>query len=610
MKKIENQDERTTRIDFALWRKLGRYAWNHKRFVITLAVLAVSLAALEIALPLLTKSIVDAVAGGASRTELTVPFVMYGVLVVLLAACVLCFIRTAGRIKTAVSHDIRRDGFANLQRLSFSFYDKHSVGWLMARMTSDCERLANIMAWGVLDLIWGVTMMTGIAAVCLVINFKLGLIVLSFLPVVLVISKWFQKRILQSSRAVRKTNSKLTAAYNESIMGVRTSKAFTREEANLRNFRETSGEMYAASMRNALLSAAYLPLIISLSGLATGLALGAGGYDVSLGRISVGTLIAFMIFTRYFFDPIEEIARLFAEMQMAQASAERIVGLIETTPEVRDSDEVRKRLQVTPPTDAAPDGYPDSIGTIEFEGVSFRYDEEPVLSDFNLRVEPGQTIALVGSTGGGKSTIVSLLCRFYEPTHGTIRFEGIDYRDRSLAWLESKLGVVLQDPHLFSGTIADNIRYGKLEATSDEVERAARIVGASDFIDELADGYNTEVGEAGSLLSTGQKQLVSFARALLADPEILVMDEATSSIDTETERRIQKGIASSLAGRTSFVIAHRLSTIRSADCILVIERGRIVERGNHSELLALGGRYHELVRRQRLDPLEADWAHA
>jgi ATP-binding cassette subfamily B protein len=357
-------------------------------------------------------------------------------------------------------------------------------------------------------------------------------------------------------------------------------------------------------VRNALQSALYLPVILTLGSVATGIALAAGGLEVVGGTISIGTLLAFMQYTRHFFDPIQELGHWFAEMQMAQASAERVMGLVEAVPDIQDSADVRQAIAANagPREDGvAEDGGRDEIGKIAFRDVGFAYPEgERVLDGFDLEVNAGETIALVGPTGGGKTTIVSLLCRFYEPTEGQILLDGTEYRERGLHWLQSNLGIVLQQPHLFQGSVADNIRYGRLDATDGEIEAAARLVGAHEFVAELEAGYATDVGEGGNRLSTGQKQLVSFARAILAEPRILVMDEATSSIDTETERRIQRGLARVLAGRTSFVIAHRLSTIRSADRILVIEKGHVVEEGTHRELLARHGRYHDLYTRQSL----------
>jgi ATP-binding cassette subfamily B protein len=321
-----------------------------------------------------------------------------------------------------------------------------------------------------------------------------------------------------------------------------------------------------------------------------------GGHKVLIGVLTIGEVVMFMYYAQLFFAPIQDISAWFAELQMAQASAERVLSLVEAVPEVRDTEDVARRIRET-----GSDGHADEIGRIEFEGVGFRYGTGPqIISNFNLVVQPGQTVALVGATGGGKSTLVNLLCRFYEPTEGRILLDGIDYRDRSLLWLQSNLGIVLQQPHLFSGSICDNIRYGQLSATPSQIEEAAQLAGAHEFIVAMKDGYDTQVGEGGSQLSHGQKQLVSFARAILKRPRLLVMDEATSSIDTETERQIQQGLARLLQGRTSFVIAHRLSTIRAADLILVIEQGKITEQGSHTELLRAGGRYHDLYAEQSM----------
>lgn len=603
---LESRERVRTGIDLALWRKLWGFAMGYRGLAGLLALFAVGTAFFDAALPWVTKGVVDDLMDPSRTVDLWGYGLVYLGLSLGLALCVLGFISVGGRMRTGVGHDIRRAGFENLQELSFAYYDKRPVGWLMARMTSDCERLTNILVWGLLDVVWGGTVMLGVSVAMLIVDWRLGLTILAVVPALAWISSVFQKRILASSRVVRKTNSRLTASYNEGIMGVRTSKAFVREAENLSEFSAVSGEMNAASVRNALQSAVYLPIVTVLSSLAIALVLGVGGGRVLGALIPLGTLVMFISYCRLFFEPVQQLARLFAEMQMAQASAERVIGLIEAEPEVADSPRVRAAIErhaaaTTADPTLAPDGRPDDIGTIEFKGVGFCYSGgQRVLEDFDLRVEAGQTIALVGQTGGGKSTILSLLCRFYEPTSGRIEIDGVDYRERSLHWLQSNLGIVLQAPQLFSGSIADNIRYGDLDATDEQIEQAARLVGAHDFILAQEHGYGTEVGEGGGRLSTGQKQLISFARAILKSPRILVMDEATSSIDTETEKRIQEALARVLEGRTSFVIAHRLSTIKSADRILVIEHGRIVESGNHSELLAARGRYHALYTQQSL----------
>ncbi|MEZ5559877.1 MAG: ABC transporter ATP-binding protein [Pseudomonadales bacterium] len=593
------------RVNLGLWRKLFAYALKYPRELIGLGCAAFTTACMDVSFPLITRGVVDAVEAEGAAAELWPWLLAYAACTVTIALGIGSFIWLGGKIRTHVSHDIRRDGFENLQRLSFSFYDHRPVGWLMARMTSDSERLSNILAWGFLDLVWGGTMMLGIALAMLVMNPKLALVVLAIIPVLGWVSTKFQRRILSSARKVRATNSRITASYNEAIMGVLTSKAFVREDANQGEFRDLTRTMYGSSVLNLTQAAIYVPIVITLASLATGLALAMGGSDLLAGVISAGTLVAFMAYTRHFFDPVEQLGHWFAEMQMAQASAERILSLIEAEPAIQDAPEVLEAMArnrgLPDRTRYASDGGAARIGEIELRGVGFAYaGGRPVLEHIDLRVTRGETIAIVGPTGGGKSTLVNLICRFYEPTAGQVLIDGVDYRRRSLHWLQSNLGIVLQNAHVFSGSILENIRYGRLDASDDEVREAARLAGAHEFIEAMEHGYRTEVGEGGSRLSAGQKQLVSFARAILANPQILVMDEATSSVDTETEQRIQQGLANVLEGRIAFVIAHRLSTIRNADRIIVIEGGHITESGNHETLMAARGHYYELYRQQSL----------
>ena len=522
------------------------------------------------------------------------------------------FVAIAGKIRAFLSHDIREEAFGNLQRLSFSFYDHRPVGWLMARMTSDCERLSNILAWGFMDFIWGATTMVGIAGAMLVMQWDLALVVLAILPVLYWVSVKFRRSILTSARQVRRANSRITGSYNEAIMGVLTSKAFVRERENLGEFQGLTGTMYRASVTNMTLSAIYLPIVTTLASLSMGLVLLFGGMDVYVAPLMVGTLVAFLAYARHFFEPVETMGYWFAEMQMAQASAERVLSLIDAEATIRDSEDVLEAISAqrgAPEREhVAFDGGPARISHIELRNVSFSYESgPPVLEDIDLTVNADETIAIVGPTGGGKSTLVNVICRFYEPTTGQVLIDGIDYRKRSLHWLQSSLGMVLQNAHVFSGPILENIRYGRPDAPDDEVVIAARIAGAHDFITAMPEGYQTEVGEGGSRLSAGQKQLVSFARAILADPQILVMDEATSSVDTETEMHIQDGLRRVLMGRISFVIAHRLSTIRNATRILVIDGGRIVETGDHATLLAADGHYAKLYRQQGLREAKSLW---
>ncbi len=606
-----DDDSYTQGMKLELWRRLLAYALNYRLEISALSISAVMTAAAEIAFPLITRSVIDEISARGADANLLTYAGWYAFFTVLLAGSVVGFIWFGGRLRTHVAHDIRMDGFKNLQRLSFSYYDYRPVGWLMARMTSDCERLSNILAWGMLDLVWGSTMMLGIAISMLLMDMSLALIVLSVLPVLAWISLKFQQRILKSARLVRKTNSRITGSYNESIMGVQTSKAFVKEAQNLKKFGGLTDQMHGASVTNLVQAALYLPIVLTLGSFAIGLALVFGGLELIWGAITAGTLVAFLTYARHFFEPIEQLAHWFAEMQMAQASAERIMSLILAEPDIQDSPEVRRAVASEKKPNTAIDGLPDKIEEIRFNNVGFRYNiGDDVLKDVDLTIRQGETLAIVGSTGGGKSTLVSLLCRFYEPTSGHITIDGIDYRQRSLHWLQSNLGIVLQSSHIFAGSILENIRYGKLSATDREVEAAAKRAGAHPFIEKMSEGYATGVTEGGSNLSAGQKQLISFARAVLADPKILIMDEATSSVDTETEQQIQRGMDELLSDRISLVIAHRLSTIRNADRILVIENGRITEQGRHSDLMSLEGRYHRLYTQQSIvefSQIEQNW---
>ncbi|MBI1375705.1 MAG: ATP-binding cassette domain-containing protein [Phycisphaera sp.] len=605
---IDEDDGFQPRMNWALWRKVLSFARPYRRWFLLLGVLAVSTAACDATLPLITGLIIDEVVQRGGDAHLLGYGIAYATVVLLFCSMICSFIIVCGYIVSGIGRDIRTACFDKLQALSMSFYDHRPVGWLMARLTSDCNQLSRIMGWAMLDTVWGITMLSTISAVMLTLDWRLGVSVLTIVPVLAVSCRWFQVRMLIWSRKVRRTNSNITATFNEGIMGVRTTKSLVREPENLAEFQTLSGRMYAQSVRNALYAAALLPVVLTVCSAGVGLALWLGGAKVIGGGITIGTLVIFISYAGQFQGPVQELANALTMVQGAQASAERIQMLLDAPVDVKDSDAVRalidayKKDNPDGSLDLAEDGLPDRVETLEFRDVSFAYEGgQRVLDGFNLRVEAGQTIALVGPTGGGKSTIVSLLCRLYEPTGGEMLVNGVDYRQRSLRWWQRQLGIVLQTPHLFNTTVRDNIRYGHLDATDDEVAAAARLAGADAFIAALPDGYDTVVGEGGDRLSTGEKQLVSLARAILADPTVLIMDEATSSVDTQTERAIQDGVERVLAGRIAFVIAHRLSTIRSADRILVIEAGRVTESGTHDELMKLGGHYHDLYTRQFTD---------
>lgn len=510
---------------------------------------------------------------------------VYAALSLIQSGGVFGLVYLAAMLAERLQYELRQKLFNHLQTLSFAYFDRTAVGWIMARVTSDSASIAALITWGLLDITWAALSILTASIFMFILNWPLGLVVVLTIPILVFVASAFQRHIVGEYRAVRRINSRITGAYNETITGVRVVKALNREAANLDEFSALTGRMYQASFRAAWLSALFLPVVQLISALALAAIAWFGGAQVQFGQMTLGGLQAFIGYIAFMLWPVQDLARVYADLQHAVASAERTFSLLDTQPEVRDRPEAVD---------------PGSLrGEIVFESVDFYYEPgKPVLQDFSLRVQPGETIALVGATGGGKSTIVNLVARFYEPRAGRILFNGRDYTSLSLHAIHSRLGVVLQTPHLFSGTVRENIRYGRLEADDAAVEQAARLAGAHAFIASLEQGYDAPVGEGGNRLSVGQRQLISLARAVLADPEILIMDEATSSVDTVTEALIQRGMDHLMAGRTTFVIAHRLSTIRRASRILLIEAGRIAEAGTHAELLRQRGHYFDLYTRQ------------
>jgi ATP-binding cassette subfamily B protein len=550
-------------------------------FVLTISIVSV----LDSYFTFLSKRIIDEGIGTGNIVILKEILTEYGALIFLQAASVFCFIYFAGILGERVQYDLRNKMFNHLQKLSLSYYNKTPVGWIMSRVASDSERVAQLVTWGFLDLVWGTLNIVTATYFMITINWRLGLIVLAIIPVLIVVAAQFKKKIIVEYRQVRKINSKITGSYNENITGVRVTKAFSREAQNMVEFGELTDEMYRAGYRAAWLSALFLPAVMIISAFALGSVVWYGGLQAEIGGITIGGIQAFISYITFMIWPIQDLARVYAEMQRSIASAERIFSLLDTEPDIYDkpgSIEVESLL-----------------GEINFDQVCFSYeDDDIVLEDFNLLVSPGETIALVGPTGGGKSTIVNLLCRFFEPLGGKILINNNDYTDYTLNTIQSKIGIVLQTPYLFSGSVEDNIRYGKLDSTFEDIITAAKLAGAHDFITTLENEYKEEVGEGGNLLSVGQKQLISLARAVLRKPDIFIMDEATSSVDTITEALIQHGMENLMMDRTSIVIAHRLSTIRQADRILFIKDGAIAEMGSHTELLKLKGFYYRLFTQQ------------
>ncbi|WP_322792261.1 ABC transporter ATP-binding protein [Bellilinea sp.] len=589
------EEEFKTQFNGQTLRRILALTRPHWRWVVGFLVTIALVSGLDSVFTYLSKLIIDDGILAQNRTELYRLLIIYGSLGFVQASGVFGFIYLAGVLGERVRYDLRQKMFNHLQGLSLSYFSRTPVGWIMSRVTSDSERVADLVTWGLLDVTWGLMNIITAMGFMLFINWKLALIVLGILPILFYIAYEFRKRILGEFRTVRKMNSKITGAFNENITGVRVVKALCREDANLEEFKALTADMYRSSYRAAWLSALFLPSVQLVSAIALAAIVWYGGWQVQVGGMTVGGIQAFVSYVTFMMWPIQDLARVFAEMQHAIASGERIFSMIDAVPDVKD----------------LPGAFdPGTIqGDIEFDNVTFYYDDgdqKPVLENFSLYVKRGETIALVGETGGGKTTIVNLLCRFYEPKKGSIRIGGRDYRDYSLHAIQSRIGMVLQTPHLFSGTIRENIRYGRLDATDEEIVEAAKLAGAHDFIIKLKKGYDEQVGEGGNLLSVGQKQLISLARAVLAKPEVFIMDEATSSVDTLTEALIQRGMETMMKGRTSFVIAHRLSTIKRANRILVIEQGKIAEMGSHAELLRKRGKYYSLYTKQFRHQMEQD----
>lgn len=600
MENIENIDNYNEKFKSSVWIQVIKEFTYFKFFFIFGLITAGLTGVLDIVPPRITKYAIDIFINKQDMSNF-VPLIFFSLFYLfIISGATFLFIYNIGTLEVKMCHRLRIKCFNKLQTLSLSFYDKNSVGSLMSRMSSDINKLSSIVAWGLSDLLWGVFLIIAIVIIMFKDNVKLALISMITLPLVILFSGYLRKKILKAQRRVRKINSKLTSAYNEDIQGAKTTKTLVSEELNAKEFFTKTEEMKSASIRGILISSILMPTVQVIGAITTGLIVIYGGSAVAANIISLGLLVAFFSYISQFHEPLIQAADLFAEFISAQAAAERIFTLLKEEPEIKDKEDVIKKYG----TSLSPTGIirPEIIGNVKFENVSFWYKEsEPVLTGFNLEIKAGETIALVGATGAGKSTIVNLFCRFYEPKKGRILIDGIDYTDMPETWIHENLGYVLQSPHLFSGTIEENIRYGKLDATEQEIVEAAKLVDAHEFILSMEKGYQTQVGEGGSLLSTGQKQLISFARTLVRNPRLFVLDEATSSIDTETEQKIQTAISTVLKNRTSFVVAHRLSTIRNADKIIVVNKGQMLEAGSHEQLIKLKGAYFELYSRQFLN---------
>lgn len=583
---------------FKVWGKMLPYIKPYRGLVAVILAAMLADAATSVAYTLLVGYVVDwFVTPGVSQGIMGFALFYLG-LVLVKTLCQITLGSVALRIEMYIGRDMKRDLFTHLQTLSFSYYNQTPVGTIVARALNDPGRIAEGIPWFVVDAVYCSVYVLSCLVVMLVINWQLGLLVLAVVPFIAVFTVFFEKRILRVNRKARKINAEVTRHYNEGISGAKTSKTLVIEDKNLQAFHEVSDSMRRTSIKAVRLDAIYIPVISFLTAVAVSFVLTGGGSSAMAGGISIGGLTIFVSFALQIAEPVQALAFQVTRFVAMQANIERVTELLALKPEITDTPEVIEKYGTS--MDPKRENWEPLQGRVTFEDVTFRYPDghENVLEHFDLEVPAGSTVAIVGETGAGKSTLVNLCCRFFEPTGGRILIDGRDYRERSMLWLHSGIGYVLQTPHLFSGSVKENIRYGRLDATDEEIMAAAKLVNAHEFIMRMEKGYDSDVGEGGGQLSTGEKQLVSFARAVLADPRIFVLDEATASIDTKTEALIQEAISTLLEGRTSFLIAHRLSTIRKADMILVVRDGKIIQRGAHQELMDQGGYYADLYNKQ------------
>lgn len=596
------------KVKLNTWRNIINIVFKNKKHLIRLTALMIGITLLDIIFPQLNRYAID-VFFVEKNLDTLVPFMMIGFLVAAgFGFFVWGFIKEAIKIQALTSHELRRQAFENLQRLSFSYFDKTPQGWVMARMTSDANRLSEVISWGLLDLLWSFFSMVFITIVLLLTNVRLGLIIVTVIPIMFLVSQFFRLKILNQERIAKQHNSHVTAQFSEAFLGSKTTKSLVIEPENFADFYQTTGKLKRAGIRSIMFSAMYSSLLLIIAYAAVSATMIQGSSAVLDQIITLGTLQLFIAYTINFFEPMIVISRIIADLQNAQASAERIVELIQTKPDIIDTPEVTQTYGDL--ISLKKDQWEPLKGDVEFKDLTFFYTtDEMIFEQFNLNVKAGTSVALVGHTGSGKTTLINLLSRFYEPVSGQILIDDKDYRERSLQWLHKRLGYVLQSPQLFSTSIKENIRYGRVDATDEEVILAAKNVGLDSFVQTLEKGYDTHVGEGGNLLSIGQKQLISFARAIIADPRLLILDEATSSIDSESELLIQEATKVLLKDRTSFIVAHRLSTIVEADLIVMLEMGKIIEMGDHQTLINKKGAYYQLYKNQffKEQGLIEDW---
>ena len=578
--------------------RLLPYFRPYKKTVFWMIFMGLYGSAMDAVIPLFQQYAIDHFIADRALTGLGVFLALY--IVVILTQTVSNYISafSTGQMEMWLIRDLRRDSFNHLQTLSFSYFNQNSVGYIHARVMSDTDRIAGTLSWSLMEGVWQIAYLLSAVVMMLLLNWKLALCVLAVVPIVSLGGAYFQKKLVYYHRQVREKNSRITSAFNEGITGAPTTKTLGIEEKMEGEFMTMTGEMRSVSVRAMHFRALFMSTTAMAASVALALVLWRGGLITREGVVLIGTLSVFMNYAQGLMEPIQWLVQALSNLVNVQVNVERFTHLMETESDVRDSPAVVEKYGDT--FHPRRENWEELRGDVEFRDVTFRYPDgdENILEHFNLTIPQGTNVAIVGETGAGKSTLVNLVCRFFEPTEGQVLIDGRDARERSQLWLHSNIGYVLQTPHLFSGTVLENLRYGRPDASMEEIRAAVKAVSADAIIDRLPQGYDSPVGEGGNSLSTGEKQLLSFARALLADPRIFVLDEATSSVDTVTERLIRSAIEKVMEGRTSFVIAHRLSTIRRSDLILVVNEGKIVERGTHAQLMARKGVYYGLYTRQ------------
>ena len=570
--------------------------------IVSIVTLGLVSSVMDIVIPQFQKYALDTFVGKSSMQTL-VPFIIAYIVVILFASLVnYISCAQATIVEVRVNQQLRQVGFKHLQTLSFSYFNQNSVGYILARLMSDTSRIGTLVSWWLLDCVWRISYLAGSIFVMIQMNARLAMLVLTTLPLLVLLFSIFQKKLIGVNREIREVNSHITGNFNEGITGAKTIKALAIEEKMEQRFTEETENMRSKSVRASRLRGLFAGTMNFASSVALAIILWKGGY---IALEELGTFSVFMSYAQGMMEPLRWLVDIIADLITTQVNIERFTNLLAVKSDVIDTPEVIEKYGDC--FEPKQENWEPIKGDIEFQDVTFQYPdgEETVLENFSLKIPFGTHLAIVGETGAGKSTLVNLVCRFYEPTQGKLLIDGRDARERSQLWLHSAIGYVLQTPHLFSGTVRENLLMGNPNATEAQIQEAIRLVSADEVINRLEKGLDTDVGEGGDLLSTGEKQLISFARAILADPRILILDEATASVDTMTEAKIQAAMEAVTAGRTSLMIAHRLSTVRNADLILVVKNGRIVEQGTHSQLLSAKGYYFELYTRQYEDEATA-----